>query len=448
MAAEHKTEKAKERVLILGAAGRDFHNFNTFYRNNSDVEVVGFTATQIPNIDDRLYPPSLSGPLYPKGLPILAESKLEEICKSHNVTKCVLSYSDLPYATVMEKASRSLSTGADFMLLGYQYTMIKSIKPVVAVTAVRTGCGKSQVSRYVIDTVMKAGKSICLVRHPMPYGDLAKQAVQRFEKYEDLAFHNVTIEEREEYEQHIQKGTIVWAGVDYEAILRRAEQEVDIVLWDGGNNDTPFYKPDLWIVIADPHRVGHESSYYPGDVNFRSADVIVINKANTAPAGSIDKIKAAAAKLNPKATVIVTNSEVIADKPELIKGKRCLVVDDGPTLTHGEMAFGAGSVACSKYEAAEMIDPRPFAKGSIKETLDKWSHIGNLVPAMGYFPEQIKDLEDTINCSDCDVVVIATPMDLTSLIKITKPFVVVNYRITDLVEPFLSGPVGAWLSKL
>ena len=436
----------RERILILGAAGRDFHNFNVFFRDNDNYEVVGFTATQIPNIDGRPYPPSLAGKLYPKGLPIWPEDDLEKIVREYKVDRCILAYSDLNHMTVMHLASRVLATGADFSLMGHNRTMLKSTKPVVAVCAVRTGCGKSQTSRYVAELLRKAGKRVVAVRHPMPYGDLAEQAVQRFACYEDLEKHKVTIEEREEYESHIDRGTVVYAGVDYEAILREAEKEADVIIWDGGNNDVPFYTPDLRIVVADPLRPGHESSYYPGETNFRAADVIVINKANSAPAKDVEAVREAAKRLNPKAKVITAASEVTADQPELIKGKRVLLIEDGPTLTHGEMRFGAGKIAADRYGAKEVVDPHPVAKGSIKATFEKYTHVGALLPAMGYFPEQVRDLQDTINAVDCDAVVIGTPMDLRKLLTINKPATQVGYELVDMDKPLLRDVVASWLA--
>jgi predicted GTPase len=437
----------RERILILGAAGRDFHNFNVFYRNNEAYEVVGFTATQIPKIEGRGYPASLSGKLYPKGLPIFPESDMEKIIKEQKVDVVDLAYSDLSHETVMHLGSRVIAAGADYRLMGTKRTMVASTKPVIAVCAVRTGCGKSQTSRYVSNFLRKAGKKVVAVRHPMPYGDLAKQAVQRFATYEDCAKHECTIEEREEYESHIKNGTIVYAGVDYEAILRQAEKEADVVIWDGGNNDVPFYKPDLWITVADPLRPGHEMSYHPGEANFRAADVILINKANTAKPEDVEKVAANAKLHNPKATVIRASSDVVCEKPELIKGKKVLVVEDGPTITHGGMPYGAGKVAADKYGAKELIDGRPFAVGSIKDTYKKYPHIGTLLPAMGYYPEQIKELEDTINKSNAEVVLIGTPFDLARLIKINKPTVYVGYELVDMGKPTVADVLQKFISK-
>ncbi|KAI9024124.1 hypothetical protein DFJ74DRAFT_72715 [Hyaloraphidium curvatum] len=431
--------------------GRDFHNFQCLYREGSrdNAVVVGFTAAQIPHIDARRYPASLAGPLYPDGLPIWPEADLEKVIKDQKVTRCMLAYSDLSDGDVMKIAARCLAAGAEFFLVPPDRTMLPARKPVVATCAVRTGCGKSQVSRYVIEALKKHGKSCVLVRHPMPYGDLAKQAVQRFETFDDLDKHGVTIEEREEYEQHIKAGTIVYAGVDYHAILEAAQSEptADVVIFDGGNNDTPFFKPDLWICVADPHRAGHELSYYPGSLNFAMADAIVINKANTADPDKVEAVKKAAAKYNPKARVYVTNSELEADDPSAIKGKKVLVVDDGPTLTHGGMPYGAGRFAAEKFGAAEVADPRPYFVGSINETFAKYPHLGKLVPAMGYWPEQIRDLEETINAVPCDSVVIATPMDLRRVVRIDKPAAVVTYAVRDREAPFLSEAVDAMVAK-
>ncbi|KAI8107157.1 hypothetical protein M9434_001802 [Picochlorum sp. BPE23] len=444
---QQNTRDSRRRLLILGAAGRDFHNFNVLYRDGpSDVDVVGFTATQIPNIDSRKYPSSLAGKLYPEGLPIWKEDDLEEVIQHQRVDQCMLAYSDLEYSKVMEISSRCLSSGAEFVLMPPEKTMVESCKPLIAVCASRTGCGKSQVSRYIINALEKQGKKCVLIRHPMPYGDLAAQAVQRFGTLEDLERHHVTIEEREEYEQHIVKGTVVYAGVDYEAILRQAEQEADVVIFDGGNNDTPFYKPDLWICVCDPHRAGHELQYYPGDLNLRCADVIVINKANTAPSGSIDVIKANIEKVNPTARCYITSSVVSVDDPDVIRGKRVVVVEDGPTLTHGGMKYGAGKVAADAYHA-EIVDPRPYLVRSLTKTLEKYSHIEQVIPAMGYFPDQIKDLEESINAVPCEAVIIGTPMDLQKVVHITKPCVTVTYAVDDTEEPFLEEEVMNFISK-
>jgi predicted GTPase len=433
-------------------AGRDFHNFQTVYRDDSNVEVVGFTAAQIPGISDRPYPAYLAGSLYPDGLPIFNEDELEKIIQEHKVTTCILSYSDLSYNKVMELADRCLSSGAAFSLLPPRKSMIKATsKPVIAVCAVRTGCGKSQVSCY-IDKYLKRqyGLKSVLIRHPMPYGDLKEQAVQRFATYEDLEKHKVTIEEREEYEQHIKRGTVVYAGVEYGWILNQAEQEdVDVVLFDGGNNDVPFYAPDLWFCIADPHRAGHESMYYPGELNFKMADAIIINKANTADEENIAAIKKSSLRLNPSATVYVTDSVLTVDKPELVRGKRVLLIEDGPTLTHGEMQQGAAYWAAQKYGAGEIVDPRPYLKGSLMDTYKKYPHLGKLIPAMGYWPQQVKDLEESIAAvlPYADTVVIGTPMNLTKLIKIDKPTVVVSYAVEDREPPFLNEAIDAFVQK-
>jgi predicted GTPase len=437
-------EPKKERILIIGAAGRDFHNFNCCFRQDDKVEVVGFTAAQIPKIDGRMYPKSLAGKLYPKGLNIWPEKDLEKIVADEKVDTCILSYSDLSDKFVAHMAYRVLATGASFKLLGYKLTLLPSSKPVIAITAIRTGCGKSQTSRYVVAALKKHNKTCTVSRHPMPYGDLAKQAVQRFENYADLEKHKVTIEEREEYEQHIDANTVVFAGVDYEAILRDAEKECDVVIWDGGNNDTPFYKPDLWIVVADPHRQGHELDYYPGNTNFCNADVIVINKANTAPAGTVQKIVDNAKKYNPKAKVVIADSDVTVDKPELIKGKKVLVIDDGPTLTHGEMPYGAGKVAADKYEAKEAVDPIPHAVGSLKDVFAKFTHLQKTLPAMGYYDEQIKDLEASVAKTPCESVIIATPMDLRRLIKINQPSTIAKYNLVDRAD---GGNLGAIIDE-
>jgi len=437
----------KRRVLILGAAGRDFHNFNTFFRDNPDYEVVAFTATQIPDIEGRVYPPELAGKLYPNGIPILAEEDMEKIIKEKNVDVVVFAYSDVPHEHVMHLASRAHAAGADFWLLGPESTMIKSSKPVIAVTAVRTGSGKSQTSRKVFRLLREKGLKVVSIRHPMPYGDLVKQKVQRFASYEDLDRYECTIEEREEYEPYIDMGGVVYAGVDYEAILREAEKEADVIIWDGGNNDFPFYKPDLWIVVADPHRPGHEMKYHPGETNFRAADVIIINKMETANRDDIQKVIEDIEKANPDAIVIEAASPLFVDKPELIKGKRVLVVEDGPTLTHGEMRYGAGYVAAKKYGAKEIIDPRPYAVGSIVDTYKKYSHLDVILPAMGYGEKQMKELEETINNADADVVVSGTPIDLNRVVKVNKPIVRVRYELDEIGKPDLEDVLNEFLKK-
>ncbi len=438
----------RERILILGAAGRDFHNFNVFFRSRSQFEVVGFTAAQIPQIAWRVYPPELCGSLYPAGLPIWPEETLEDIIVNYRVDRCILSYSDLHHQDVMDLAERVLAIGADFGFLSGWHTMLKSKKKVIAVCAVRTGAGKSQVVRYIADVIRKGGFEAVVVRHPMPYGNLVDEAVQRFSSRADLDEANLTIEEREEYERHISKGTVVYAGVDYQAILDRAEEEADVIVWDGGNNDTPFFKPDLWITVADALRPGHEMLYYPGETNFRAADLIVINKANSAAEEDIISIQANAARLNPKASVVVAGSEVRAEDPEIIRHKRVLVIEDGPTITHGEMAYGAGEVAARMHEASEIVDPRPYAVGSLKELFSKFRHIGRVLPAMGYYPEQIKELEETINRADCDSVVIASPIDLRRLIKIDKPSTYVLYDLVDMDRPFLREKIEEFISGM
>jgi predicted GTPase len=421
----------------MGAAGRDFHNFNTYFRNNPDYRVVAFTATQIPDIEGRKYPAALAGKLYPKGIPIEAEAELDELITAHKVDDVHLAYSDLSHAYVMDKASQVLAAGANFVLLGPDDTMIKSRKPVVSVCAVRTGSGKSQTSRKVAMILKEKGRRVVAIRHPMPYGDLVKQKVQRFATYADLDKHECTIEEREEYEPHIDKGIIVYAGVDYGAILRQAEKEADVILWDGGNNDFSFYKSDLEIVVADPHRAGHELSYYPGAVNFRRAKVIVINKMDTATQEGIDLVLANAKKVNPKATIIRANSPTIVKDGGRITGKRVLVIEDGPTLTHGGMKYGAGIVAARKYGAAAIIDPRPFAVGSIKKTFEKYNHLADVLPAMGYGDKQTRELAQTIEAVDCDLVVSATPIDITRVIKVSKPILRVGYELEEIGTPTL-----------
>ena len=434
---------ATERVIIMGAAGRDFHNFNTVFRDNPDYEVVAFTATQIPNIDGRTYPAELAGSLYPKGIPIYAETELTRLIKEFDVDQVVFSYSDVPYNYVMHKSAEVMAAGADFRLLGRDETMLKSSKPVISICAVRTGCGKSQTTRAVSNILKKMGKKVAAVRHPMPYGNLVAQAVQRFATLDDMDEYECTIEEREEYEPHIVNGTIVYAGVDYEKILRQAEAEVDVVLWDGGNNDLPFFKPDLHIVVVDPHRPGHEIGYFPGEANLRMADVVVVNKMGTATPEGIETVLKNVAALVPNATVIKANSPVSVANPDAIKGKRVLVVEDGPTLTHGEMAYGAGVVAAQKFGAAELVDPRPYAVGSIKATFEKYTTTGTVLPAMGYGEAQMKELEETINATDCDLVVIATPIDLGRLLKLEKPSVRVTYDLEEIGEPQLEKVVAA-----
>jgi len=425
------------KTIIMGAAGRDFHNFNTFFRDNADYEVVAFTATQIPNIEGRVYPAELAGSLYPQGVPIYPESDLLKLIQEHQVDQVVFAYSDVPHEYVMHKASTVLAAGPDFRLMGVKDTQIKSSKPVVSVCAVRTGSGKSQTTRRVSLILRGMGYKVAAIRHPMPYGDLVKQAVQRFADYSDLDKQECTIEEREEYEPHIDNGVIVYAGVDYERILRQAEQEVDIVLWDGGNNDLPFYKSDFQIVVADPHRPGHEVSYHPGEAVARSADVFVINKVDTADGENVIKVRENLRAINPDAVVIEGASPLFVDDPAAIKGKRVLVIEDGPTLTHGEMAYGAGWVAARRFGAAEIIDPRPYAVGSIKATYAKYPTTGNVLPAMGYGEKQMKELEKTIKHADVDLVLIGTPIDLTRVIKIDKPSQRVRYELQEIGQPTL-----------
>lgn len=427
----------RRKILIMGAAGRDFHNFNTYYRTNESYEVVAFTATQIPDIVDRKYPAELSGELYPNGIPIYDESELVEIIKKYDVDEVVFSYSDVTHQYVMHKASLINACGAAFSLLGTKGTMIKSTKPLISVCAVRTGSGKSQTSRKIVQLLHDAGKKVVAIRHPMPYGDLVKQAVQRFAEYSDLDKHETTIEEREEYEPYIDKGLVIYSGVDYEAILREAEKEADIILWDGGNNDFSFYQPDLQIVIADPHRVGHETSYHPGETTLNLADVVVVNKITTTDYKNVMELEENIRKANPNAIIIEAASPIFVDNPELVKGKRVLVIEDGPTLTHGEMKYGAGVVAARRFGAKELVDPRPYLVGSMKETFDKYPEIGTLLPAMGYFEQQLKDLEETINNTDCDVVISATPIDITRLVKVNKPIVRVRYELEEIGYPKL-----------
>jgi predicted GTPase len=437
----------RERILIMGAAGRDFHDFNVFFRSRIEYEVVGFTAAQIPRVACRHYPPELCGPHYPRGIPIWPEEMLEDIIRDRLIDRCILAYSDLSHQAVMDLACRVLAAGASFGLMGMS-TMIRSIRPVVAICAVRTGAGKSPAARHVVDLLKFAGLKTVVVRHPMPYGDLVKESVQRFASISDLDRANVTIEEREEYEAHIKRGTVVYAGVDYESVLRRAEEEAEVIVWDGGNNDLPFFWPDLWITIADALRPGHELTYYPGETNFRAAGIIVINKADSASKEAVKQITANAAMTNPNACVIRAALRVVADNPDLIGGKRVLVIEDGPTLTHGGMPFGAGKIAADGYGAARIVDPRPFAVGSIKETFAKYGHIGNVLPAMGYYPEQIGELEETVNNADCDSVVIATPVDLRRIINIRKPSTAVSYELSDMDAPLLSDKINEFIFNI
>ncbi len=437
-----------KRVLILGAAGRDFHNFNVVFRNNPAYEVVAFTAAQIPDIAGRRYPRELAGPGYPDGIPIAEERDLEKLIRERQVEVVVFSYSDIQHLNLMHLASRVVAAGADFWLLGTEHTQLKSKVPVISICAVRTGCGKSPLSRKVAAELRRAGLKVVAIRHPMPYGDLAAQAVQRFASLEDLDRQLCTIEEREEYEPHLVHGTVVYAGVDYEGILRRAEQEADVILWDGGNNDTPFYVSDLEIVVADPHRPGHELSYYPGEVNLRRAQVVVINKVDTAAPENVATVRRNIQQANPKAQIIETACRVSVDNPELIRGKRVLVVEDGPTLTHGEMQYGAGVVAARQNGAAELVDPRPYAVGSIRGTFERYSHLTTLLPAMGYGAAQRHELEETINRTPCDVVVIATPIDLGQILKIKHPSVRVGYEIEERSQPGITELMAEFVKKV
>lgn len=435
------------RTIIMGAAGRDFHNFNVVYRDNKAYEVIAFTANQIPNIDGRKYPASLAGKLYPKGIPIFPEKDLENLIKKHNIDEVVFSYSDVSYNYVMSRSSIANAAGAHFKLLGAGSTMIKSKKPVISICAVRTGSGKSQTTRRVSGILQGMGLKVAAIRHPMPYGDLEKQKVQRFGSIADLKKHKCTIEEIEEYEPHIVSGTIIYAGVDYKAIIEQAEKEADIILWDGGNNDMPFYKPDLHIVVADPLRTGHELSYYPSEANLRLANVVIINKEDTADNKSINQLRGHIRQVNPTATIVDAASPILVDHPEWITGKNALVVEDGPTLTHGEMKFGAGTVAAQKYNAKSIIDPRPYTVGTITDTFKKYPDIGVLLPAMGYGAKQVKDLETTINKTPCDVVIIGTPIDLSRLIKIKKPAVRIRYDLQEIGKPNLDTILSKFLKR-
>ncbi len=440
----------KKKVIIIGAAGRDFHNFNTYYRGNELYEVVAFTAAQIPDIYGRKYPAELAGELYPEGIPIFAEEELENLIAKYKIDDCVFAYSDVPYQRVMNMSARVNAAGSNFILLGPKDTMIKSTKPVIAVGAVRTGCGKSQTSRRVIELLMEKGLKVVAIRHPMPYGDLVAQKVQRFATVEDLHLHKCTIEEMEEYEPHVVRGNVIYAGVDYEAIVRAAENDpdgCDVILWDGGNNDFPFYNPDLTITVVDPHRPGHEVSYYPGEVTLRIADVVVINKMDSANNDAVQFIRENIAKVAPNAIVVDAASPLRVDNPEIIRGKRVLVVEDGPTLTHGEMKIGAGTVAAMKFGAAKLVDPRPFAVGKLAETFRIYPNVGTLLPAMGYSEQQLKDLETTINNTDCDSVVIGTPIDLSREVKINKPSTRVYYDLQEIGQPDLVGVINDFVKN-
>jgi predicted GTPase len=436
------------KVIIMGAGGRDFHNFNVVFRQDPEAQVVAFTATQIPGIADRIYPPALAGPLYPEGIPIRPEGELTDLVHAHRVDEVILAYSDLKHETVMHKASLALAAGADFRLLGPDATMIGSSKPVVAVCAVRTGCGKSQTSRKVGQTLLDAGLKVALVRHPMPYGDLEAMRLQRFETLEDIDVSHPTVEEREEYEEPVRMGMVMYAGVDYEAILRQAEEEADVIVWDGGNNDLPFYKPDLLIVVADPLRPGHELGYHPGEANIRMADVVVINKVDTAAAHDVEAVVRNVQDVNPLATVVFAASPPILDTgPELL-GRTVLVVDDGPTLTHGEMPFGAGLVAARRAGAARIADPRPYAVGSLRDLFEKWPQLANVLPAMGYSDEQLRELEQTINATDCDVVVTGTPIDLGRLIESRHPIRHVRYELEEIGRPTIADVLAPVVTKV
>ena len=440
----------RKNVIIIGAAGRDFHNYNTCYKDNNYFNVVAFTAAQIPDIDGRKYPKELAGNLYPKGIPIFPENSLSELIKKYSVNDCVFSYSDVTYQKVMSVGAIVNAAGANFVLLGPSDTMVKSTKPVIAVGAVRTGCGKSQTSRRVIELLMAKGLKVVAVRHPMAYGDLISQKVQRFAVVKDLEKHNCTIEEMEEYEHHVVRGNVIYAGVDYEAILRKAEKDpkgCDVIIWDGGNNDFPFYKPDLMITVTDPHRAGHELKYYPGEVTLRLADVVIINKIDSAAPDAVQVVRESIEKVNPKAVVIDGASPIKVDDPSLIKGKRVLVVEDGPTLTHGEMKFGAGVVAARKFGATELVDPRPYTVGRLSETFNLYPEIGTLLPAMGYGDHQLKDLEKTIDNVNCDSVIIATPINLNRIIKIKKPNTRVYYDLQEIGYPNLSMVIDDFIKK-
>ena len=435
------SDRATVNTIIIGAAGRDFHDFNVRYRNNPGYRVVAFTAAQIPDIDGRTYPRELAGELYPDGIPIHAEAELADLIRKHSVDECIMSYSDLPHVQVMHKAALVNAAGADFKMLGAASTMLRSTKPVIAVCAVRTGCGKSQTSRRINEVLQGLGLKTATIRHPMPYGDLAKQACQRFATYDDLEKHECTIEEREEYEPHLAMGNLVFAGVDYEQILRAAEKEADVILWDGGNNDLPFYQPDLYIVVADPHRPGHELTYYPGETNTRMADIVVINKVGTADPANVQTVEDNVRQVNPGAKIIRAESPVSVDDPDAVRGKRVLVVEDGPTLMHGEMTFGAAHVAARQFGAAEMVDPRPYAIGSIKGTFEKYSHLTEILPAMGYGATQVSELQQTINAVDCDLVLIGTPIDLERLLKIDKPAMRVSYELGEKAKEQLTSEI-------
>jgi predicted GTPase len=437
-----------ENVIIMGAAGRDFHNFNVYFKDNRRYRVIGFTAAQIPNIDGRIYPPELSGKLYPKGVPIYSENQLTDLIREHKVDLVAFSYSDIPHTDVMHKASMVMAGGADFILIGATYTMLKSKKTVVAVCAVRTGCGKSQTTRHICRIMKTKGKKVVAVRHPMPYGDLTQQVIQRFASYEDIKNQQCTIEEREEYEPLVSQGIVVYAGIDYARILESAEKEADVIVWDGGNNDTPFYYPDVHIVVFDPHRAGHELLYYPGETNMLMADIAVINKVDSAPPQQIEAVRKNITTHAPDAKIVLAESAILVDDPGKIKGQRVLVVEDGPTLTHGGMSYGAGVIAAQMYAAADIIDPKAHAAGTIKDTYHRYPNVGAVLPAMGYSKGQIHDLELTINHVDCDLVLCATPIDLPKLLSINKPTVRVRYEYKDHGNPILEDVLLEYLQKI
>ena len=442
---------SQRKIIIIGAAGRDFHNFNTFCRDNPAYKVVAFTAAQIPGIENRKYPAALAGHLYPEGIPIHAQEELEQLIVDLDVDECIFSYSDVPYSTVMGIGAKVNAAGADFTLLGHKSTMLKSTKPVIGIGASRTGSGKSQTTFHVMDILRANGLKAIAVRHPMPYGNLEAQKVQRFATFDDLTKHNCTIEEMEEYEPHVARGNIIYAGVDYEAILRAAENDpsgCDVVLWDGGNNDFPFFRPDLMVTVVDPHRPGHELSYYPGEVTVRLADVVVINKIDSADFENIQLLRRNVELLAPKATMIDAASAIAVEKPEIIRGRRVLVIEDGPTLTHGEMKIGAGVVAARRFGAAEIIDPRPYAVGKLAETYRIYPNIGTLLPAMGYGEEQMSDLAATIDRTDCDAVIVATPVDLKRVIKINKPNTRVQYTLQEIGRPNMEDALADFIKKV
>jgi predicted GTPase len=437
----------RSRVLVLGAAGRDFHDFNVALRDDPDVEVVGFTAAQIPGIERRTYPPELAGPRYPAGIPVHPEAELERLVRELRVDRVVLSYSDLSHAAAMHLASRALAAGAGFELLSPRRTMLASRKPVIALTAVRTGCGKSQAARYVARGLRARGLRPAVIRHPMPYGDLRSERVQRFASIADLDAARVTVEEREDYEPHVLAGSTVWGGVDTGAVLRAAEAEGDVVVWDGGNNDLPFVRPGLWVTLVDPLRPGHETGYHPGETNLRSADVVLVAKSEGASPGAIDGLRRVAAAACPRAAFVVARSEITVDDPSRVRGRRVLVVEDGPTLTHGEMAAGAGMVAAERLGAREVVDPWPFAVGRIAALRERWPHLGRALPAVGYLPEEVRDLEETLRRADCDTVLVATPADLARVVRIDRPWTRVRYELADAGPPTLGGEVEAFLSR-